>query len=248
MSHLPPPCLPLLHCDADLVVVNKPPGLASVAARSPEPCVVSLLRRRPELQDNPAVRVVHRLDRDASGVQLCARTLAAQRGLVAAFAARTVEKVYHAIVQGRPPDEGVVDVPLAFDRRRGKVIASAARGRPARTRFRVLQPLAGHALVECHPETERPHQIRVHLATLGHPLAVDPLYGGGAALLLSNFKPDYRPSRKGEERPLIARLTLHALRLTAPHPTSGIALTFEAPPPKDFRAAVNQLARLVDNR
>ncbi len=248
MSRVPPPSLSLLYCDADLVVVNKPPGLASVAARATEPCVIGLLRARPELRDNPAVRVVHRLDRDASGVQLCARTLAAQRGLVAACAARTVAKVYHAIVAGRPPDEGVIDVPLAFNRWRGKMSASAARGRPARTRFRVLQRLAGHALVECCPETERPHQVRVHLATLGHPLAVDPLYGGGEALLLSHFKPDYRPSRKGEERPLISRLTLHALRLTMPHPATGITLTFEAPQPKDFRAAVNQLARLTDDR
>ena len=248
MPRVPSPALPLLYCDADLVAVSKPPGLASVADGATEPCVVGLLRKRPELRDRSIVRVVHRLDRDASGVQLCARTLAAQRGLVAAFSARVVEQVYHAIVVGRPPDDGVIDVPLAFDRRRGKVIASAARGRPARTRFRVLQRLAGHALLECHAETDRQHQLRVHLATLGHPLAVDPLYGGGEALWLSHFKAGYSPSRKGEERPLIARLTLHALRLTVPHPNTGVTLMLEAPPPKDFRAAVNQLGRLADGR
>jgi 23S rRNA-/tRNA-specific pseudouridylate synthase len=83
------------------------------------------------------------------------------------------------------------------------------------------------------------------MAAIGHPLSVDPLYGGGQAILLSHYKPRYRTNRRGEERPLIDRLTLHAARITFEHPTTRQPLTVEAPPPKDFRATVSQLARLV---
>jgi 23S rRNA-/tRNA-specific pseudouridylate synthase len=87
------------------------------------------------------------------------------------------------------------------------------------------------------------HQSRVHLASIGHPLAVDPRYGGAAAILLSQYKSGYRPSRNTSERPLISRLTLHSVRLALEHPATGQAVTFEAPLPKDFSATLNQLRR-----
>lgn len=239
------PELAIIHLDRDLVVVDKPAGLLAVPARGDEPDVVNLLRADPRLADNPAARVVHRLDRDASGVLILARTLEAQQSLVRQFMDRQVEKHYLALVSGYVPADGEVNLPLLIDTRRQIARVAGARGKPSLTRYHVKQRLAGHTLLECQPVTGRMHQIRAHLAAIGFPLAVDPLYGGGEAVLLSNFKPGYRRSGRHEERPLISRLTLHALRVAFTHPTTGERVTLEAPLPKDLRATISQLARLV---
>lgn len=247
---------PILHLDDDLIVVNKPSGLLSVAGRAHEISLRELLRThpmvletlRPEERDprfGVNIRAVHRLDREASGVILFARSLEAQRDLVRQFEQREVEKIYLAIVSGYVLHDGVVDRPLMIDESAGRSRVSDRRGKPSVTEFRVLQRLAGNTLVECRPLTGRLHQIRVHMAAIGHPLAVDPVYGGGEAIFLSHHKPNYRPSARHEERPLIDRLTLHALRLTITHPRTRKKTAFEAPLPKDFRATVNQLGRLV---
>jgi RluA family pseudouridine synthase len=246
MSARPPTrALTLLHVDHELVAIDKPPRMLAAPGRGPELCAVDVLRARPELQDNPAVRIVHRLDQDASGVLLYARTLEAQRHLVRQFVERRVHKAYLALVGGVVPADGEIDLPLAFDRRHNRVRVSSGAGKHALTRYRVVQRLAGHTLLECQPVTGRLHQIRAHLAAIGHPLAVDPLYGGGQSLLLSHYKIDYRPNRRRPEHPLIARLTLHAARITFEHPATGQPLTLAAPWPKDLRAAVTQLSRLL---
>lgn len=200
---LRPGDLPLLYLDEHLVVVNKPAGLASAGTRGGEVTVPDLLRDRPELAANPTPRIVHRLDRDASGVLVYARTLAAQRALVSQFAGRQVEKVYLALVTGHVPGDGEIDLALVYDRRQNRVRTAVGRGKSALTRYHVIQHLPGHTLLECRPVTGRKHQIRAHLAALGFPLAVDPPYGGSQALWLSHFKPDYRPSRRHAEQPLI---------------------------------------------
>ena len=235
----------ILHLDAEVVVVDKPPHVLSAPGRGAEATMAELLRRRPELADNSALRIVHRLDRDASGVLIYARTLGAQRHLVSQFAGRRVEKMYYALVSGYVEHDGEVDLRLVFDPRRNRVEAGTRRGRPALTRYRVAQRVAGNTLLECRPLTGRTHQIRAHLAAIGHPLSVDPLYGGGQALLLSRYKAGYHPSGRRPERPLIERLTLHALRIAFEHPTTETTLTLEAPVPKDFRATLTQLGRLV---
>jgi RluA family pseudouridine synthase len=235
----------ILHLDEQLIVVDKPAGILSAPGRGDRPSVADLLRDRAELADNPALRIVHRLDRDASGVLILARTLQAQRQLVAAFANRRIDKTYLALVTGYVPGEGRVELRLTYDRRHHRVHASERRGKPAVTRFRIAQRVAGNTLLQCRPLTGRTHQIRAHLAAIGHPLTVDPLYGGGEAVLLSSYKPNYRPSARRPERPLIERLTLHALRIALEHPTSGQTLTFESAVPKDLRATINQLARLL---
>ena len=238
--------LPILYLDAELVIIDKPPLVLAAPGRGRLVSAVELLRAWPELRDNNAVRIVHRLDRDASGVQMYARTLAAQQDLVRQFAERRVEKVYWALVAGYVEQDGEVDLPLVYAKRQDRVATSTAgRGKPALTRYRVLQRVAGHTLLECRPLTGRMHQIRAHLAAIGHPLTVDPLYGGGQAVLLSHYKPGYRASGRRLERPLIDRLTLHACRITFTHPVSGLRLTVEAPLPKDLRATLTQLARLV---
>jgi 23S rRNA pseudouridine1911/1915/1917 synthase len=232
----------IIHADEHLLVVDKPPGVVAVSARG-EPAVADLLRASRAVPPDEPFRVIHRLDKDASGVQLYARTLEAQRHLREQFAERRIEKVYLALVQGYVEGDGEIDLPLLPNRDNTRVKVSR-RGKLSLTRYRVAERLGGHTLLECRPLTGRLHQIRAHLAAIGHPLAVDPLYGGGKMILLSQFKADYRPNRRREERPLIDRLTLHASRITFEHPDGSGPLTFESALPKDFRATLNQLRRV----
>jgi 23S rRNA pseudouridine955/2504/2580 synthase/23S rRNA pseudouridine1911/1915/1917 synthase len=152
-------------------------------------------------------------------------------------------------VVGRPSGtEGDIDAPLAphpNDPKRMTVVKHG--GRPARTGWKVEETFRGYALLRCFPKTGKTHQIRVHLKHIRLPLAVDPIYnrprpGEEPGLKLSTFKRDYRANRGQVERPLIARLTLHAHRLTFVDP-SGMSVSLEAPVPKDLRAALNQLRR-----
>lgn len=238
--------LTLLYVDEHLVAVDKPPRVLSVAGRGGEaPDLPTLMRQRAEFAANEPLRGVQRLDRDASGVLVYARTLAAQRQLTAAFERHEVEKVYIALVSGYVAADGEVDLPLAFDRGDSAVEVSPRRGKPALTRYHVLERVAGHTVLECRPLTGRLHQIRVHMAAIGHPLGVDPQYGGAERIMLSNFKAGYRQSTRHAERPLIERLTLHAARLSCRHPASGALLTIEAPLPKDLRVTIAQLGRAL---
>ncbi len=229
--------------DEHLLVVDKPAGVVSVAARG-ELSVRDLLVSTGKLTAEEPLRIVHRLDRDASGVIVYARTVEAQRLLTEQFAGRQVEKVYLALVQGYVAADGEIDLPLLPDKSGTHTHVSPRRGKPSLTQYRIVERVAGNTLLECRPLTGRLHQVRAHLAAIGHPLTVDPLYGGGSAVLLSFYKPDYRASTRHDERPLISRLTLHALRISFDHPAGCGRATFEAPLPKDFRATLNQLRRL----
>lgn len=235
----------ILLLDDDVLVVDKPPGILAAPGRGVDPVLRELLAQRAELAGNRALRIVHRLDRDASGVLVFARTLDAQRELVRQFAERRVEKVYWALVRGYVAESGEINMKLVYDRRRARVRTTGGPGRPSLTRYEIVQRLGGHTLLECRPVTGRRHQIRAHLAAIGHPLAVDPLYGGGERLLLSQLKPGYRPSQRRPERPLIERLTLHAKQITFQHPVRRTALTVVAPLPRDLCAAISQLSRLL---
>jgi len=234
----------VLFQDDWIVVVHKPAGVLSVPGRGDIPFVAELLRKQKAVADGGSLLVVHRLDRGASGVMVLARTSEAQRTLSAQWNARTVEKVYLALATGRIDGSGEVDLPLSVDRERAKVKVDRKKGKPSLTRYRAIEYLGGQTLVECLPVTGRLHQIRVHLAAIGHPLLVDSRYGGGRRFMLSSHKPGYRPNRSHDERPLIARLTLHAMRLSFDHPSGAGRITFEALPPKDLRATIAQLRRL----
>lgn len=236
--------LEVLHIDDDVVVVDKPAGMLSAPGRGSGLTAADFIRAQVDLGRNQALRIVHRLDQDASGVLMYARTLLAQQWLVRQFSQREVEKTYLALVTGYVAGDGQVDLPLAYDRR-GKRMRVGQGGKPALTRYRIARRVAGNTLLECELVTGRTHQIRVHLAAIGHPLTVDPLYGGGQGVWLSHIKPDYRPSVRRPERPLIDRLTLHAAGIRFRHPRTGEELTLETPLPKDLRATLNQLSRLV---
>ena len=189
--------------------------------------------------------MVHRLDKDTSGVLLFAKHTAAQRHLSHQFQNNTVEKEYLALVSAPPArDEGEIDAPMAPHPANPRRMTVTKQGRPARTLWRVEQRFRAFALLRVFPKTGKTHQIRVHLKHAGMPLAVDPLYNPAAPpMLLSNIKRDYRPTRGHEERPLIARLTLHAEKLRFAD-LSGARVEIVAALPKDFRATVNQLSKL----
>jgi 23S rRNA pseudouridine1911/1915/1917 synthase len=245
--------LEILRETPDWVAVAKPAGLATIPGRGETDSVLERLGRQLDLPSSgtadPRVRVVHRLDKDTSGVLLFARNTATQRHLSHQFQNNTVEKQYLALVVGRPQEgEGDVDAPLDRHPTDPKRMAVVKRGgRPARTGWKLEETFRGYALLRCFPKTGKTHQIRVHLKHAGLPLAVDPIYnrprpGQPAAVLLSSIKRDYRPARGEEERPLIARLTLHAHRLAFTD-VSGERVTIEAELPKDFRSTLNQLRR-----
>lgn len=233
----------VLWSDKALLAVNKPPGISNVhdGNRPDEADLPCLLER-----EYGALLPVHRLDRDTSGVIVLARDEDVHLALSEQFETRAVEKVYHALVVGNPSwDERTVSAPLLVDGdRRHRTLIDAERGKPAVTHVRVLDGLKRHALIEATPETGRTHQIRVHLLSLGFPVAVDELYGDGKPIYLSALKPGYRRSARGEELPLIGRLALHAFRLTLTHPVTGEPLHLEAPYPKDFAAMLKQLSKL----
>jgi 23S rRNA pseudouridine1911/1915/1917 synthase len=215
--------LTILHDDPDLVVVDKPAGMVvhPAAGHRSGTLVHALLGLGgawSTLGGSARPGIVHRLDRGTSGLILAARTDAAHRALAAQLAERTLTRTYLAIVRGGlAGPERVLDGPIGRHPRDRLRMAIVAGGRPARTRVRAVDRRAGHTLVQCDLETGRTHQIRVHLAALGHPVVGDDLYGR---------------RRPGDpERPM-----LHALRLRFRHPRTGEPMTFEAPPPADFAA------------
>jgi RluA family pseudouridine synthase len=244
--------LPVLCEDDSLIAIDKSPGLASVPERGADnwPLMGMLIHHAstcPLCRSASRFRIVHRLDRDTSGVLVLAKTVAAERALAAAFAGRDVDKRYLALVSGEPPaDEGSVDAPLAPASRPKGAMAVRPGGKPSVTLWRVVERFRGFALLEARPLTGRTHQIRVHLAHVGMPLAVDPLYADTTALFLSSFKRRYR--RSGEERALISRLTLHCASLSFPHPVTAHPVSIESPLPSDFSLALKSLRKWAARR
>jgi 23S rRNA pseudouridine1911/1915/1917 synthase len=232
----------ILYEDEAVVVADKPAGLLSIPDRfdPDKSCLVELLNRR-----YGKVFVVHRLDRETSGVICMAKTEEAHRALSLQFEKRSVEKIYLAIVQGIPhPEQGVIDQPIAAGQSQSGKMIVHRNGKEAVTHYRVLEKFRHMALVEADIKTGRTHQIRVHFQAIGHPLIVDSLYGGKEAFYLSTVKKNkYRLGKDQEERPLMSRATLHAGRLTFDHPLTGRRMTIEAPLPKDFAAVLNQLRK-----
>ncbi len=230
----------LLRQDEALLVVNKPAGLLTLPdGYDPNlPCLVEMLKTR----FNP-LWVVHRLDKDTSGVIVFARTAQAHRDLNAQFAGRAVRKSYHALVWGAPPWQSQ-QIKLALrpnGDRKHRTVIDLPGGKKSMTDVTVLERYRSCALVEAQPHTGRRHQIRAHLAAQGYPILNDALYGDERPLLLSALKADYRTGRTAES-PLLGRLGLHAWALTFVHP-SGERMQFQAPYPQDFHRAVKNLRK-----
>src|SRR5216110_4044201 len=199
--------LKIVHEDAALIVIDKPAGLVvHPGAGQPDRTLLNaLLAHSPALAGVPRAGIVHRLDKDTSGLLVVAKTVEAQASLVKQLADRTMRRVYLALVQGDPPASGTIDAPVGRDARARTRMAVTNRGKPARTAYRVLERFGQAALVECRLETGRTHQIRVHFQHIRHPLVGDQVYrrgtkggsGGGIAF---------------------ARQALHAAELSLVHP------------------------------
>lgn len=233
----------IVYTDPTLVVVLKPAGWLAIPDRYDPNAPVALNTLE---KDFGKLFVVHRIDKDTSGLLVYAKTAEAHRILSEQFASRLVEKRYLAIVRGRPEcDEWVCDMPLLADADRlHRTIVDTRRGKPAFTRFVVKARYSDYSLVQALPETGRTHQIRVHAAKTGYPILADPLYGDGKPLLLSKLKKGWKGD-VFEERPLMSRTALHAEYLSFQHPETGQKLEFMAPLPKDFSASIAQLQKLT---
>lgn len=212
-----------------MVVVNKPAGLLSL----PDGYDQSLPHMRAILEPYLGrLWIVHRLDRDTSGIILLARSPTAHQVLSKQFEQHQVRKNYHAIVSGIPDWETItIDLPLRTNvGRRKRTAVDHERGKPACTILKVLERLGsadtqGYSLVEAKPQTGRTHQIRAHLAALGHPIIGDPLYGPNTQL----------------GQALIKRTALHAWQLHVTHPLTGMPLTWQVPYPVDFQYSLDTL-------
>jgi len=234
---LRPEAIPLeiIYEDDDLAVVNKPAGMVvhPAAGHWSGTLVNALMARFPELSereeeqpDEPAPRpgIVHRLDKDTSGLMIIAKTARVAEKLQAQFQEHRVHKTYLALVEGVPrAGAGLIDAPIGRDPRQRKRMAVVREGRPAQTSYRVARQFAAHALLEVEPLTGRTHQIRVHLAYIGHPVVGDPVYGRRRASLAC------------------PRQFLHATRLTFTHPTTGAPMSFEVPLPADLQRVLATL-------
>jgi 23S rRNA pseudouridine1911/1915/1917 synthase len=215
--------------DEHLVVIDKPAGIAvhPGSGHIDDTLVNHLVARYPAMAsvgepDRPGV--VHRLDRDTSGLLVFALTAAAYEALVAALKIRSVSRTYTALVHGQPsPDAGVIDAPVGRDPTNRTRQAVVVGGKDARTRYRALRSVGPWSLLEVNLETGRMHQVRVHLAAAGYPVAGDPTYGRAPRIV-------------GLDRQF-----LHAARLKFAHPVSGGLLEFESPLPDDLRGVLEQL-------
>jgi 23S rRNA pseudouridine1911/1915/1917 synthase len=231
--------LSVVYEDVDLLVINKPPGLVvHPAAGNPDGTLQNaLLHHDPALAALPRAGIVHRLDKDTSGLMMVARNLAAHNRLVAALQAREVHREYLAVVNTVLTAGGEVDAPIGrhpVDRKRMAVVSG---GKPARTRYRVLERYRAHSLVRLQLETGRTHQIRVHMAHIHCPLVGDPVYGGRLRL------PRAAGEALREALQAFRRQALHALRLSLTHPGSGAPVSWEVPPPADLQALIEVLRR-----
>lgn len=230
--------------DADVLVINKPVGLVvHPGAGNPDGTLQNaLLHYDPRLVEIPRAGIVHRLDKDTSGLMVVARSLRAHTTLVEQLSERAMHRQYEALVMGPMISGGSVDAPIGRhpkDRVKQAVVDEPS-GRPAVTHYRVRERFRAHTLVQCNLETGRTHQIRVHMAHIRHPLVGDTLYGGGLRL------PKGATPELTEVLRAFKRQALHAERLEFAHPVGGRMVTVEAERPADLAALV--LALRADTR
>ncbi|HEX6396248.1 MAG TPA: 23S rRNA pseudouridine(1911/1915/1917) synthase RluD [Steroidobacteraceae bacterium] len=231
--------LDVVHQDAAIIVINKPPGVVvhPGAGNREHTLQNALLAHDPKLRRVPRAGLVHRIDKDTSGLLVVARTIEAQTALVAALAAHDVEREYLALCTGAMTGGGTIDEPIGRHRTQRIKMAVRSDGRAAVTHYRIEKRFRAHTLARVRLETGRTHQIRVHLAHVGYPIVGDPVYGGrrrlpaGATPALTVALETFR------------RQALHAARLEFVHPESGKQVSFEAPLPQDFRKLLGVLER-----
>ncbi|MDH5691653.1 MAG: 23S rRNA pseudouridine(1911/1915/1917) synthase RluD [Gammaproteobacteria bacterium] len=232
-----PIALDIVHEDESLIVINKPPGLVvHPGAGNPDQTLVNaLLHHAPELEKLPRAGVIHRLDKETSGLLVIARTLPAHQILAKAMEEREIKREYRAVVVGRMVVGGTVEAPISRHPKNRTQMAVVGNGKPAITHYRVLERYHFHTYLRVQLETGRTHQIRVHMAHIRYPIVGDPVYGGrlripaGATEELANVLRGFR------------RQALHAHTLGLIHPKSGEAMEWQAEIPADMEQLLNAL-------
>jgi 23S rRNA pseudouridine1911/1915/1917 synthase len=231
--------LDIVHQDASIIVINKPPGLVvhPGAGNREHTLQNALLAHDPKLKRVPRAGLVHRIDKDTSGLLVVARTLAVHTELVRKLAAHEIEREYLAVCLGVLTGGGTVDEPIGRHRTQRIKMAVRADGRSAVTHYRIEKKYRAHTLARVRLETGRTHQIRVHLTYVGYPIVGDPVYGGRRKLP-AGASPAMKAAIEG-----FTRQALHAARLTFAHPKTGKPVEFDAPLPKDLKGLLAALER-----
>ena len=229
--------LAILYEDDDIIVVDKPAGLVvhPGAGNADQTLANALLHHDPELTNIPRAGVVHRLDKDTSGLMVVARSLRAHTRLVAALSAHDVTREYLALVAGSPTAGGTIDAPLGRSRTHRTRMAVINGGKPARTHYRIAERFRYHTALALHLETGRTHQIRVHLTHIGYPIIGDRVYRGRTQA------PSGTSPEVVDEIENLPRQALHARRLSFIHPGNEQQVEFESPLPDDIARVQSQL-------
>lgn len=232
--------LTVIYEDEALIIINKPAGLVTHPGNGnwSGTLLNALLHHAPQLEHVPRAGIVHRLDKNTTGLLVVAKTLEAQTSLVRQLQQRTVKRDYLALVLGEIQQGGHVDVPIGRHPTQRTKMAVIATGKPARTHYQVVETFFKCTLLQCSLETGRTHQIRVHMNAIGHALIGDPVYGG---------KPINPESEVGRLLSNFPRQALHAQRLSLTHPQTGQVWNWEAPVPQDFDALLQALQQLNQN-
>ena len=240
--------LDILYEDDEFLAVNKPAGLLITPDRWNHdlPTIQDMLReylRKKMIGDHPNIRVVHRLDKNTSGVVLLAKNIHAQAYLSKQFEKGEVSKTYYALVKGViKENDGVINLSLLESAKKPGTMVLHKKGKKSITLYKVLERFKEFTFVEANPLTGRTHQVRVHLRALGHPLAIDEHYGDSSPIFLSQLKKEYK-EKGAAEKPVLARSPLHACRISFREPTEGKTLVLEAPLPKDFERILKYLRK-----
>ncbi len=229
--------LDIIFEDEHLLVVNKPAGLVvhPAAGHASGTLQNALLHHAPACQHVPRAGIVHRLDKNTTGLMVVAKTLEAHHALVAQLQARDMHREYQAVVQGVMTGGGMVDQPIGRNPHDRKKMAVREDGKPAVTHYRVLQRFRAHSHIHVQLETGRTHQIRVHMQHLRYPIVGDPVYGGRSKL------PPAADEQLLQQLQAFRRQALHAWRLSLTHPATGEAAQWQAPLPQDIQALVDAL-------
>ncbi len=232
----------IIYQDEDFIIINKSPDVLTIPER--------FFRDTPNLRDIlknelGEIFVVHRLDKETSGVICFAKNKEAHKYLNRVFEYRNVEKKYLALVKGCPEnDEGKIKLPIIENPgKQGTMIIDYKRGKKSVTQYKVIEKFKFCSLVEAILLTGRMHQIRIHFMGIDNPLLVDKIYSDSKAVYLSDFKKHYKIKKYEDEKPIMHRLTLHSQSLSFFHFRKNEQMTFEAPLPKDFLTMLKHLRK-----